>query len=157
MPLVHLARCAKVPGSPGAQWMESLDAALRAPEAGGEVPGGASEAPAFQSFEDAVAKLKPSLRVEGDGPNVAKLRDARALRGQAVQLVGVLTQRQNPDTAVVDVGDVRVLVLLEPKRAWASDFARGSRVELVGVVEGLHPLGDVAAPMVRAAWMRPAL
>lgn len=146
-------RCASVPGSPGQQWMDALDAAVMAPRAGGEAVAG----PSFQSFEDAVAKLKPSLRVEAEGPDVAKLRDARALRGQAVRLVGVLTQRQNPDTAVVQVGDVRVMVLLDPKREWASDFARGSRVEIVGVVEGVHPLGDVLAPMVSAAWMRPAL
>jgi hypothetical protein len=151
------ARCANVPGSPGPQWMESLDAAVRGPQAGGTALGEAPAGPSFQSFEDAVAKLKPSLRVAAGGADVAKLRDARALKGQAVQLVGVLTQRQNPDTAVVEVGDVRVLVLLDPKRAWASDFARGSRVELVGVVEGMHPLGEVVAPMLSAAWMRPAL
>jgi hypothetical protein len=104
-----------------------------------------------------VAQLQPALRVSAGSPDVAKLRDPRPLRGKAVQVVGVLTQRQNPDTAVVQVGDMSVLVLMDPNRAWASDFARGSRVELVGVVEGLHPLGNASAPMVRAVWMRPAL
>lgn len=150
------ARCAKVPGSPGAEWMEALGAAVTAAQSGGEAPAPAGEVE-FESFEDAVAKLKPSLRVAAGGADAEKLRNADVLKGQAVQLVGVLTQRQGPDSVVVQVGDVKVLVLMDPQRAWASDFARGSRVELVGVVEGEHPLGEASAPMVSAAWMRPAL
>jgi hypothetical protein len=149
--------CASVPGSPGKQWLQSVDAALTAASEGAPMSPEGAAAPRYQSFEDAVAQLKPALRVSAGSPDVAKLRDPRPLRGQAVQLVGVLSQRQNPDTAVVQVGEVAVLVVLDPNRAWASDFARGSRVELVGVVEGLHPLGNAMVPLVRAVWMRPAL
>lgn len=152
------AQCASVPGAPGRQWMDAIDSAVSAAN-GGAQPGQGPEAagPQYESFEDAVAKLKPSLRVGAGSADVAKLRQPQALKGQAVQLTGVLTQQVNPDTVVVQVGDVPVLVLMDPRRPWASDFARGSRVELVGTVEGVHPLGTTAAPLVRAVWMRQAL
>lgn len=147
------ARCEDVPGSPGARWMEAVDAALRAQAEAEAMP----EGPRYESFEDAVAKLRPSLRVTADSADMAKLEDARALKGQAVLLVGVLTRWLDLDSAVVEVGDARVLVRLSPRRMWAADFARGSRVELVGVVEGAGELGEASVLKVRAEWMRPAL
>ncbi|XXF79216.1 hypothetical protein P2318_05530 [Myxococcaceae bacterium GXIMD 01537] len=142
-------RCRTVPGGPGLRWRNTLDEALSQVK-----PAAPPEGTPYASYEDALMVLRPALRVT-EGSDAARLGSAQ--QGQALVLVGVLTQRQGPDSVVVEVGETRVLVLMDPQRAWAADFPHGTRVELVGVVEGVSPLGDGEVPLVTAAWMRPAI
>ncbi len=145
--------CKEIPGAPVEDRLKLLDAALAAHGSAAIPP----DEPTIDSFEEAVAAHKPGLTLSADSEELARLENAEALRGQAVVLRGVLERREEQNIAVVRVGDVRVLVFLDEDRKWASDFPKGSRVELVGVVMGQQQLGDLEAPLVRALWMRPAL
>jgi hypothetical protein len=145
--------CKEIPGAPVEDRLKLLDAALAAHGSAALPP----DEPRINSFEDAVAAHKPGLTLSADSDELDRLENAEALRGQAVVLRGVLERREEQNIAVVRVGDVRVLVFLDEGRKWASDFPKGSRVELVGVVMGQQQLGDLEAPLVRAFWMRPAL
>lgn len=145
--------CKDIPGAPVEDRLKLLDAALSAQGSSPPPP----EAPELNSFEDAVAAHKPAWNFTQDSEDLARLENAEALKGQAVVLRGVLERREEQNIAVVRVGDVRVLVFLDEERKWASDFPKGSRVELVGVVMGQQQLGELEAPLVRALWMRPAL
>ena len=145
--------CKEIPGAPVEDRLKLLDAALAAHGSSAVPP----DEPQINSFEDAVAAHKPGLTLSADSEELDKLENAEALRGQAVVLRGILERLEEQNIAVVRVGHVRVLVFLDEERKWASDFPKGSRVELVGVVMGQQQLGDLEAPLVRALWMRPAL
>ncbi|HEX8705099.1 MAG TPA: hypothetical protein VF815_40080 [Myxococcaceae bacterium] len=145
--------CKEIPGAPVEDRLRLLDAALAAHGSSAVPP----DEPEINSFEDAVAAHKPGLTLSADSEELSKLENAETLRGQAVVLRGILERLEEQNIAVVRVGDVRVLVFLDEERKWASDFPKGSRVELVGVVMGQQQLGDLEAPLVRALWMRPAL
>jgi hypothetical protein len=145
--------CKDIAGAPVEDRLKLLDAALAAQGSSPPPP----DAPELNSFEDAVAAHKPAWNFTADSEDLARLENAEAMRGQAVVLRGVLERREEQNIAVVRVGDVRVLVFLDEERKWASDFPKGSRVELVGVVMGQQQLGELEAPLVRALWMRPAL
>lgn len=145
--------CKAIPGAPVEDRLKLLDAALAAHGSSALPP----DEPSINSFEEAVAAHKPALSITEDSADLERLEDAEALRGQAVVLRGFLERREEQNIAVVRVGDVRVLVFLDEDRKWASDFPKGSRVELVGVVMGQQQLGALEAPLVRAIWMRPAL
>ncbi|MDY7226815.1 hypothetical protein [Hyalangium rubrum] len=150
----RLAECKAIPGAPVDEPLKLLDAALAAH---GNRAQPLEDKPSVNSFEEAVAAYKPSLNITANSEDLEKLRRPEALRGQAVLLRGVLERREEQNIALVQVGDIQVLVFLEPDRLWAADFPKGSRVELVGVVMGQQQLGDVEAPLVRGIWMRTAL
>jgi len=145
--------CKAISGAPAEDRLKLLDAALAAQGSAAPPP----DEPEINSFEDAVAAHKPAWNFTADSEDLARLENAEALRGQAVVLRGVLERREEQNIAVVRVGEVRVLVFLDEERKWASDFPKGSRVELVGAVMGQQQLGELEAPLVRALWMRPAL
>ncbi|MBN1207179.1 MAG: hypothetical protein JXB05_20005 [Myxococcaceae bacterium] len=145
--------CKVIPGAPVEERLKVLDAALEARGSRAEP----TDAPTVGSFEQAMEAYKPALSFTADSADLEKLQAPEALVGQAVVLRGVLERREEQNIALVQVGDARVLVYLEPDRLWATDFPRGSRVELVGVVMGRQRLGTLEAPLVRAVWMRTAL
>jgi hypothetical protein len=145
--------CKAIPGAPVDEPLKVLEAALAAYGNTAEP----ADAPSVKSFEEAVEAYKPARTFAADSEELDRLQSPEPLKGQAVLLRGVLERLEGENIAVVRVGYVPVLVFVEPERPWATDFSRGSRVELVGVVMGRQVLGELEAPLVRAIWMRTAL
>jgi hypothetical protein len=110
--------------------------------------------PQVVSFDQALQVYPPKLTLAPDSPDLARLSNVSELIGTPVLVEGVLMEHEGSNIVVVRVGELNVLVFIEPQSLWATDFPIGARVEAVAVVMGTQQLGELSAPLVRAIWMR---
>ena len=111
---------------------------------------------AVGSFEEALTKYAPRLRLRAGSRDLDALEDLEAVRGQSALLEGMVRERTPSNLAVVQVGARVVYVALPPRPAAAADLREGMRVEAVVLLAGTQTTGEVTLPLARAIWVRTA-
>lgn len=145
-----LRECRGVRGEAVAPAIIAVDAAL----ADARAPGAALQTPGFESYDDALRTLKPTLIFEKGSADAARLELPEVLEGQAAVLRGVVVERSGASVGVVQVGERQVY--LSVPRGRDADFVEGARIEAVVVFAGSQALGRRTLPFARAAWVRAA-
>lgn len=149
----RLRRCAFVRGEAVRGALETAQAEVqRRQEA---EPGAATAYPEVTSFETALAKWSPRLRLTPGSGDLGRLEEP-GLEGQAALVQGVVVEGMTSNIGVIQVGERQLYVFLPPNRAWGYDFGNGTRVDAVVVLAGHQTVGQRTLPLARAVWMRPA-
>ncbi len=133
----------------------SFEAELRRRQLAGHVAA-APTATRATSYDEAVAATAPTLRfAEGSG-DLGALDAPEPLSGRAATLRGTIEGALSVNIGVVQVADRQLFLVLPNEPAWSGDFSVGARVEVVGILAGVHTVGPRTLPVLRVVWMRNA-
>lgn len=146
--------CEEVPGAPR-DAVVALEGALamRFPGLAGDRPevGGAR----YRGLEDALAALRPGLKLMAGSADLAKLAAPEGLKGQHAHVKGHLAEVVEPNLALVVV-EKQPLWLLGPDEWPGPSPQVGDSLEAVAEVLGKQRVGEVEAPLLRAVFVRKA-
>jgi hypothetical protein len=137
-----LIRCRVVRGEAVNEPLKAVDAELARRR-------GAAQAPAAaMSFEQALAVQAPRLTLAVGSRDLALLAAPEALAGQSVLLEGVAGAPVSDELMVVTVGEQQLFAQFSSK-AFKAELPPGTRLELVGVLDGLKTVEAKKLPLVR--------
>jgi hypothetical protein len=143
--LEEAQRCARIPGAGGGEAATRLTALLEA-----RVP------PPYQTMEEAVGGLAPSLTFAPGSADLAKLARRESLEGATARVQGTVLNLASPTLALLEVGAGNVVFLeVDSEGRWPGKPPRpGAVLDAVGVMVGWRTAGDVEAPLLRVAFAR---